>query len=257
MAFLYLILMVKYGFSLIMLFVFSKSIACTCNSPSLDDSYRFSTNVISGVITDVSTYEKDETLLRITMDVYEEFKGSNLTEFYILDPKKAEGMCHLYLLEGQEILVYLAKFENGLVMTGYCSRNFPLKYLNKYPLELEILRKVKQYNLSYTSMFFVDNFQNEFFRQLSGIDTNESIPNIGIFEVEVDMLNYWTDARVIEGFGKDIDQKILELLKESKWELDNYYSYIPIPTLAKFFIVIENEYWETNDTFYLYRYNFF
>ncbi|MDR7129463.1 hypothetical protein J2X69_001800 [Algoriphagus sp. 4150] len=247
----------KYLFTFIfLLVVFSKLIACQCSYPRLGDSYRFATSVISGKIIGVSTYEKDEALLRITMDVYEEFKGSGLKEFYIFDPEKADGMCNVYLHEDQEILVYLEKYENGLTMTGYCSRMFPLKYMDKYPLELEILRKIKENDLSYISRFTVDTYQNDFFSKLSRIESNGSIPKIGIFEVQLDRLNYWTDVNVIEGFQEDIDLKILKLIKESEWILDNYYSEGPIPILAKFFLVIENDYWQMSGSYMFYEYNF-
>lgn len=200
---------------------------------------------------DISTYEENPSLLKIQFQVYENFKGSNLSEFFIQDPTKAGGMCHVYLNEGQEMLVYLTSIENEFPSFGYCSRSFSLSELKERPKEIEILRKVREIQINYTSIFFIDSFKNEFFQKLNQLKSNASNPKFGIYEVEIDHLNFWTDARVLDGIETELDQMILELIESSKWEVDSYYSDRPIPTIVKFFLVIENEFWEPTNSFQL------
>ena len=133
----------------------SKSFACDCANVRFDEAYRRSSHVVSGKIMDISTYEENPSLLKIQFQVYENFKGSNLSEFFIQDPTKAGGMCHVYLKEGQEMLVYLTSIENEFPSFGYCSRSFSLSELKERPKEIEILRKLRESQMNYTSSFFI------------------------------------------------------------------------------------------------------
>jgi len=200
---------------------------------------------------DISTFEENPSLLKVQFQVYENFKGSSLSEFYILDTKKAGGMCHVYLKEGQEMLVYLTSIEDELPSFGLCSRAFTLSELKERPKEIEILRKVRESQMNYTSSFIIETYKNEFFKNFSLLKPYPNTPGIGIYEIEIDQLNFWTDARVIDGFNDELDQKILTSIKKSKWIVDDYYSDRPIPTIVKFFLVIENEFWEPTNSFYL------
>lgn len=229
----------------------SKSFACDCANVRFDEAYRRSSHVVSGKIMDISTFELNPSLLKVQFHVYENFKGSSLSEFYIVDPKKADGMCHVYLKKGQEMLVYLTSIEDEFPSFGYCSRSFSLSELKERPMEIEILRKVRESQINYTSSFFIETYKNEFFQKLYQLELNASNPKFGIYEVEIDHLNFWTNARVLDGINTELDQMILELIESSKWEVDSYYSDRPIPTIVKFFLVIENEFWETTNSFQL------
>ncbi len=133
----------------------SELLACDCANIRFDEAFRRSSHVASGKVIEISSYEVDPNLLKVKFEVYEEFKGSDLNEFYIQDPQKADGMCHVYLKKGQELLVYLSSLDGGFPSYGYCSRNFSLNSLKSHPEEIEILRRVKEKGINYTSIFLL------------------------------------------------------------------------------------------------------
>ncbi|EAZ80996.1 hypothetical protein [Algoriphagus machipongonensis] len=94
-----------YLLGILFLFI-SKLIACECANVRFDEAFRRSSHIASGKVLEISSYDIDPTLLQVKFEIYEEFKGSGLNEFYISDPQKADGMYHVYLKKGQELLVY-------------------------------------------------------------------------------------------------------------------------------------------------------
>ncbi len=253
--------MMRIFFSFLLLFISGVGWACDCSFWHLDNAYRNSSSVVSGRITSLVPNEKDSTLLKVSFEVYEEFKGKNLKEFFIDNPNKVGGMCHPYLRIDQELLVYLYLLENGLPYLGYCSRYFPLDYVKNQSNELEILKVLKNSGLSYTSFFAVEDIvikgrkEDDFFSRLSGLRSNPSIPSFGIFEVEHHHLFSRSKARTIRGFGKNLDPILIKWLENSSWELFNDREK-QLPTPAKFILVLKNQYYAEGNFFEISRYSF-
>ncbi len=253
--------MIRIFFSFLLFLISGTGWACDCSLWHLDNAYRNSSSVVSGRITSLIPYEKDSTLIKVSFEIYEEFKGKNLKEFFIDNPKKVGGMCHPYLSIGQELLVYLYPLENGLLYLTYCSRYFPLDYVKNQSRELEILTVIKNSELSYTSFFSVEDIvikgrnEDDFFSRLSRLRSNPSIPSFGIFEVEYHHLFSRSKARTIRGFGKNLDPILIKWLEYSSWELfDEQGKQLPTP--AKFILVLKNEYSVSGNFFEISRYTF-
>jgi hypothetical protein len=228
----------------------------------LDNAYRNSSSVASGRVTSLDIHQKDSSLIRVSFEIYEEFKGKNLKEFFIDNPDEVGGMCHPYLKVGEELLVYLYPLENGLPFLGYCSRYFPLDYVKKQSRELEILEILKKSGLDYSSSFSVEEIlfeerkENDFFSRLSRLKSNPSIPPFGIFEVEYHHLLGRSKARTIRGFGKNLDPILMKWLENSSWELFDYSQELKLSSPTKFILVLENDISVFGDFFKISRYTF-
>lgn len=210
----------------------------------------------------MKNYEKDSTLIRVSIEIYEEFKGNNLKDFFIHDPDKVDGMCHPFLKVGEELLVYLYPIENGLPFLGYCSRYFPLDYVKNQSPELEILKILKNSGVNYTSSFWVEEIlfesrkENDFFSLLAGLKSNPSIPPFGIFEVEYHHLFGRSTARIIRGFGENLDPILKKWLENSSWELFDYSQELKLSIPNKFILVLENDISALTNSFEISRYTF-
>lgn len=260
--FFYIQPMLRIFFSILLFFVSVTSWACSCSWWHLDNAYRNSSFVVSGRIVSMKNYEKDPTLIKVSIEIYEEFKGKNLKEFFVNDPDKVGGMCHPYLKVGEELLVYLYPLENDLPFLGYCSRYFPLDYVKNQGPELQILRILKNSGINYTSSFSVEEIsfesrkENDFFSRLSGLKPNPSIPPFGIFEVEYHHLFGRSTARTIRGFGKNLDPILMKWLESSSWELFDYSQELKLSSPTKFILVLENDISTLTDSFEISRYTF-
>lgn len=210
----------------------------------------------------MKNYEKDSSLIRVSIEIYEEFKGNNLKDFFIHDPDKVDGMCHPFLKVGEELLVYLYPIENGLPFLGYCSRYFPLEYVKNHSPELEILKILKNLGVNFTSSFWVEEIlfesrkENDFFSRLAGLKSNPSIPPFGIFEVEYHHLFGRSTARIIRGFGENLDPILKKWLENSSWELFDYSQELKLSIPNKFILVLENDISALTNSFEISRYTF-
>lgn len=260
--FFYIQCMTRIFFSLFLFLVSISAWACDCSWWHLDNAYRNSSYVVSGRIASMKNYEKDPTLIKVSIEIYEEFKGKNLKEFFVDNPDKVGGMCHPYLSVGEELVVYLYPLENGLPFLGYCSRYFPLDYVNNQSPELEILKILKNSEVNYTSSFWVEEIlfesrkENDFFSRLSRLKSNPSIPPYGIFEVEYHHLFGRSTARTIRGFGKNLDPILMNWLENSSWELFDYSQELKLSSPTKFILVLKNDISVLGDSFKISRYTF-
>ncbi|GMQ27095.1 hypothetical protein Aoki45_37780 [Algoriphagus sp. oki45] len=254
--------MIRVIFSLFLFLVSVGIWACDCSWWHLDNAYRNSSFVVSGKISSIKNYENDPTLFKVSIEVYEEFKGKNLKEFFVNNPDKVGGMCHPYLKVGEELLVYLYPIENGLPFLGYCSRYFPLDYVKTQSPELEILTILKNSKINYTSSFRVEEIlfesrkENDFFSRLSGLKSNPSIPPYGIFEIEYHHLFGRSTARIIRGFGNNLDPTLIKWLENTSWELYDYSQELKLSSPTKFILVLENDFSALTDSFDFSRYTF-
>lgn len=189
-------------------------------------------------------------------------RGENLKDFFIHDPDKVVEMCHPFLKVGEELLVYLYPIENGLPFLGYCSRYFPLEYVKNQSPELEILKILKNSGVNYTSSFWVEEIlfesrkENDFFSQLAGLKSNPSIPPFGTFEVEYHHLFGRLTARIIRGFGENLDPILKKWLENSSWELFDYSQELKLSSPNKFILVLENDISALTNSFEISRYTF-
>lgn len=254
--------MIRIPLCLFIFFYSASAWACSCSLWHLDNAYRNSSSIASGRVTSLDIYEKNSSLIRVSFEIYEEFKGKNLKEFFMHNPDEVGGMCHPYLKVGEELLVYLYPLENDLPFLGYCSRYFPLDYVKNQGPELQILSILKNSGINYTSSFSVEEIlfesrkENDLFSRLSSLKSNPTIPPFGIFEVEYHHLFGRSTARTIRGFGKNLDPILINWLENSSWELNDYSQELKLSSPTKFILVLKNEISVFGDSFEISRYTF-
>ena len=227
------------------------AIGCSCYPLPLSQSYRSSIAVVSGKVIAVESYPNDSSLLKVKFEVYESFKGIKIKEFFILNPDTAPTMCTIYLHPGEELLVYL--YEDQILkkpFLSYCSRWFPLDYIQQDDEEIPLLKQLKQLDLGYASTFEVDFRSSDFSSGLWKLKTSSSTPAYAVFEVSVDRLNYWNDVQVLKGFGTKLDEELIDNLENTKWFFDDF-SDNETPTVCRFFIILKNSQYPNSMNYHL------
>ncbi|WP_281309451.1 hypothetical protein [Flavobacterium flavigenum] len=210
----------------IILLLFSSSLlACVCDDNPITEKYIESDFVAKIKITKNYENEDSEELYKTEFIITELFKGENLKAIYVAGRSDGDmgSSCSIFIPENTELIVYARKNKDGKYIIGMCSG---LLYLNKTNLknqkrELEILKTFKSKKIIFTDKI---NYREKNYsenkdigtdlKQFRGIETNKEY---GIYEITFDTNLTIKDVSEISGFGNQMDQKLIEIIKKSSW----------------------------------------
>lgn len=212
--------------SLIVLLLFSFPLfACVCSDNSITEKYIESDFVAKIKIKKNYKNENSEDLYKTEFIITELFKGENLKAIYVAGRRDGNmgSSCSIFIAENTELIVYARKDKDGKYVVGMCSG---LLYLNKTNLkkqkrELEILKTFKSKKIFFTDKikYREKNYSENKdigtdLKQFTGIEPGKEY---GIYEITFDENLRIKNVSQISGFGNQIDQKLIEIIKKSKW----------------------------------------
>lgn len=221
-------------------------LACVCNDNSIIEKYTESDFVAKIKIKKNYKNENSEELYKTEFIITELFKGENLKAIYVAGRSDGNmgSSCAIFIAENTELIVYARKDNDGKYIVGMCSGLF---YLNKTNLkkqkrELEILKTFKSKKIIFTEKIkyreknYTENKDiGTDLKQFRGIEPGKEY---GIYEITFDANLGIKDVSQISGFGNQIDQRLIEIIKNSKWTSNNNGVEDKVPENSKLIIGI-------------------
>jgi hypothetical protein len=206
---------------LILIFLFSVGIfACDCDEPSITEKYIQSDFVANVTILKIYPNQKGEKGYRADIKINELFKGEILKSIYVYGQSN-NGIgtsCDIFIPENTKLIAYARKNSDGNFGIGMCSG---LLYLNKDNFknairELEILKVFKTENIRFTDKIDYREKSNlyEQLKQFKGIELQK---NFGLYEITFSPDLTIKRVSEISGFENPIDQKLIEIIKQTEW----------------------------------------
>ncbi|MDY0989424.1 hypothetical protein SOM12_18480 [Flavobacterium sp. CFBP9031] len=233
--------------SQIVLLLFSCSVlACVCNENKITEKYIESDFVAKIKIKKNYKNENSEELYKTDFIINELFKGEKIKALYVAgrSDQNAGSSCSLFIPVNTELIVYARKNKDGKYIIGMCSG---LLYLDKTNLkkqkrELEILKTFKSKKITFTEKI---NYREKNYSESKNIGTDleqfrgiEPNKEYGIYEITFDANLRIKNVSDISGFGNQIDQKLIEIIKKSKWSSNDNGIKDKIPDNSKLLIGI-------------------
>ena len=215
---------------IIILFLFSvKAVACSCGSRGIIEKYLESDFVASAVITKDYLNAGEEEIYRSDIQIEELFKGEELKSIYVRGRSdgKLGSTCSIFIPERTKLIIYAYKNKDGHYEIGVCSgllylnKNEDSKQLAKQLKELQILRVFKTNNIADQNYISSWNRElrtkglSEALEQLKGIELDK---HFGFYEMSLNADLTVNTVKVISGFNKTIDSKVMEILRNLAWE---------------------------------------
>ena len=229
----------------ITIFLFSIGIfACDCDEPPITEKYvqsDFVANVTILKIYPNQKGEKGEKGYRADIKINELFKGEVLKSIYVYG-QSDNGIgtsCDIFIPENTKLIAYARKNSDGNYGIGMCSGLFFLDKTNpkRQNRELKILRVFKSNNIDFTDKitYREKSKLRENLEQYKGIELDK---DFGIYEI-----TFESDLRIksvteISGFGNPIDQKLIEIIKQTVWSSNNEGINDKVPENSKLLIGI-------------------
>lgn len=211
-------------FQIVLLLFSATMLGCTCDPPKITEKYIQSDFVAKVKIIKNYKNENSRELYKADIIISELFKGERLKSIFVSgrSDRNIGSSCSIFIPENTELIIYASKNKDGKFTIGICSG---LLYLSKsrsksQNRELEILRTFKEKKIVFTDKINYrekSNFDSDL-QQFKGIELNKSF---GLYEIVfADDLTIKTVAE-ISGFGNGVDQKLIEIIKKSKWSSFN------------------------------------
>jgi hypothetical protein len=126
--------------------------------------------------------------------------------------------CSIFIPENTELIIYARKDKAGKYVIGMCSGLLYVTKSNqkKQKRELEILQTFKSKKIIFTDKINYREKSNisDDLKQFKGIELNK---NYGLYEITFNTDLTIKTVSEISGFENQIDQKLLEIIKKSKW----------------------------------------
>jgi hypothetical protein len=197
---------------------------CICDPPKITEKYIQSDFIAKVKIVKNYKNENSKELYKADIIISELFKGERLKSIFVRgrSDRNIGSSCSIFIPENTELIIYASKDKDGKYKIGMCSG---LLYLSKsrsksQNRELEILRTFKEKKIVFTDKINYrekSNFDSDL-QQFRGIELNKAY---GLYEIVFsDDLTIKTVSE-ISGFGNEVDQKLIEIIKKSEWSSFN------------------------------------
>lgn len=211
----------KYLFFLILLAIAVDGNACDCSGPKFMEKYVQSDFVARITITETFPNQGSALHYKSNIVIHQLFKGDAVKSISIYGSSdgKRRTSCDLFFEKGTEMLVYARKADGGRYVFNSCSGYVLLTEprRNNEERELEMLSFLKQNNIITTS------------KTQYGVDLSERLKvfqgeilkkRFAIFEITFAGNLTVDSVRTISGFNTALDNKLIEILKQSRWGSD-------------------------------------
>jgi hypothetical protein len=205
----------------IILLLFSGAVfACTCDPPKITEKYIESEFVAKAKIINNYKNESSKELYKADILISELFKGESLKSIYVAGRSDGNmgSSCSIFIPENTELIIYARKYKDGKYVIGMCSGLLYVTKSNqkKQKRELEILQTFKSKKIFFTDKINYREKSNisDDLIQFKGIELNK---NYGLYEITFNTDLTIKTVSEISGFENQIDQKLLEIVKKSKW----------------------------------------
>lgn len=211
--------------------------ACVCDWALFGDEYIMS-DYVGLVKIGKKVPSKNKNYDKYEIKKQEHFKGEEISYLYKRKIIGIGNSCDFYMkLEGEELLLFITNDRRNKPVIGYCTPRYSVKRDGKEKLERhkEILRILKNQNIKNFEDFGL-YYSLDFPEGLSKNLNEEDFENkFAIFQIDFDENLALENVEILSGFGKNIDEKIIDKIKNSKW---NNYSHYKIEKLYRKTLII-------------------
>jgi hypothetical protein len=226
----------------ITIFLFSIGVfACDCDEPKITEKFIESEFVANVTILKIYPNQKNEQGYKADIKINELFKGERLKSIYVYG-RSDNGIgssCDIYIPTNTNLVAYARKNKDGNYGIGMCSGILYLDKTNpkRQNRELKILREFKSNNIDFTDKitYREKSKLRENLEQFKGIELDK---NFGIYEIAFESDLTIKSVTEISGFGNPIDQKLIEIIKQTEWSSNNEGINDKVPENSKLLIGI-------------------
>ncbi len=225
----------------IAIFLFSIGVfACDCDEPKITEKFIESEFVANVTILKIYPNQKNEQVYKADIKINELFKGERLKSIYVYGRSdNGRSSCDIYIPTNTNLVAYARKNKDGNYGIGMCSGILYLDKTNpeRQNRELKILREFKSNNIDFTDKitYREKSKLRENLEQFKGIELDK---NFGIYEIAFESDLTIKSVTQISGFGNSIDQKLIEIIKQTEWSSNNEGINDKVPENSKLLIGI-------------------
>ncbi|WP_046755266.1 hypothetical protein [Kordia jejudonensis] len=236
----------KHFHILILFLLFSiNGYACKCFTSPIHYKFTQADFVGKIIVKKIYTNKGRERYYKADIEIKELYKGNETKSIYIHgnNGRDFNDSCDIFIDEGQEVLVYLKKHDNGSYYLETCSE--PI-FLNKADTiefikkrnhkKIQILRALKSKNIDFTNTIkFSAKDLDIFLRSYRGIELNT---DFAIYEVTFKENLKVKCVQKVRGFQHRIDRKIKKFLKHTEWASRYKGERNSTPNNSKYLVII-------------------
>jgi len=193
--------------------------ACDCDEPSITEKYIQSDFVADVTITKIYKNKKDSQGYKADIKINHLYKGSIQKSIFV-DGRSDNGIgtsCDIFIPVGKRFIAYARKDNQDNLLVGMCSGllYFDQSYKSRINRELKILETLEAKNINFTSnIYFRNQDLSEHLKQFKGLEIEKEF---GLFEISFNKNLSINVIKIVSGFGPPVDQKLLEIFRETKW----------------------------------------
>lgn len=174
-------------------------------------------------ITKVYENDGEEELYKSDIQILNLYKGDRLNSIYIAgrSDKRMGSSCSIFIPEGTELIAYGYKNKEGKTTIGMCSglsytKNHHYRNADKIQKEKEMLSVLRNENIELSNRIHFDTngMLNAELEKFKGIELDKEF---AIFKIDFSSDLKVKEVNVISGFRKDLDKKLVEILKSIQW----------------------------------------
>lgn len=218
--------------------LFTNSKACVCLPVNFADKYAHSDFVARATIVKNYKNKGAESFYKSDIAISEVYKGEKTTSIFI--EGSSDGIkrtsCDLFFPEKTELIIYANKRSPGVYIFNSCSGYLILK--GKYASEkreLDMLGVLKNQGISFTTKIWFSerfDFEEELRRtnHFRGIHLDKEY---ALYEITFSSDVKIKSIVIISGFGKEMDERLVAILKKSEWNSMIPSSDSPLDTRSK------------------------
>ncbi len=215
-------------FLLFFLLAITSSFACTCDPPPITVKYMRSDFVAKIKILKNYKSEGKAELYKADILIEELYKGEPLKSIYVEGRNTDNDLdigssCAIFIEEETELIAYGSKDNKGRITIGMCSGLVYLTgiYKENGTREIEILRTLKENNISYTNNINIRPKEGLLrLKMFSGIELKKSF---AIYEITFSSKMKVKNVREISGFENKIDNKLIQIIQNTNMKLSDTY----------------------------------
>lgn len=211
----------KYIILLIALALAFDGNACDCSEPKFMEKYIQSDFVARVTVTQTFPNQGSAPHYKSNIVIHQLFKGDPVKSLSIYGSSdgKRRSSCDVFFEKGTEMLVYARKADGGRYIfdscSGYVILTSPRR--NNQDRELEMLDFLKQRNIITTSKI---RFGADLGERLAVFRGETLRKRFAIFEITFNGNLTVDSVKTITGFNPALDDKLIEILKQSRWVSD-------------------------------------
>jgi hypothetical protein len=193
--------------------------ACMCSFTPITEHYQNSDFVAIGKILKVYPNESDEEIYEAEIQINELIKGPKISSIFVMGRSdgKMGSSCSIFTPEHTEYIFFGKKDVQGRIVFGACSGTRETERIKKYsPYLFELFDILKNQQEDYSGKpdpGFYLNF-HESLEQFKGKPLSEKF---ALYEVNFKEDLTVEKVKIIKGFGKEVDQVLIQGLSQSGW----------------------------------------